>query len=221
MKFLYLLPLIFALASANLAVDISIYDFPPVSLYPCLKSQNTTLAILEIFSEKGNINKNFLATYISIRNVKISNVDAIIRVNDAFTPEEVANQVARALPTKFNGTVWLEVVNQQSRWSLNETDRIPYLSNLTKACKEHGLKPGVYSSADDWNIVMGNQGKSSDILNAVPVWYLNSNGVESFDDFDYAGFGAWEKPQMKSFKNSAFICDMYVGSLNYYEDSSF
>ena len=217
MKFLYLLPFILVLASANLSVDISIYDYPPVALYPCLKSQNTTKAIFEIFSEKGNINKNFIASYIATRDVKIKDVDAIIRVNDAFAPEDVANQVARALPGKFNGTVWLHVVNQQSRWSLNETDRIPYLTNLTKACKERGLKPGVYSSADEWANVFGNQGESSDILSAVPVWYSNQNGDDSFDDFDYAGFGAWETPQMKNYKNNAYLCNMLVWSLNYYE----
>jgi len=219
MKSIYLLSFILVLASAKLAVDISSYQFPPTGLFPCLVSQQTLTTILEILDDKGTINKYFLVPWVDSKRAKIKNIDAIIRVNDAFSPEDVANLVANGLPEKFYGIVWLDVSNVQGRWSLDISERIPYLENFVKALQDHGLKTGIFSSLDDWTAVMGSQGAGSDILSAVPVWYSHEGTFGSFYDFRTHGFGTWEKPKMKKYKSNTNLCDgFFVSSLSYYHN---
>jgi len=89
---------------------------------------------------------------------------------------------------------------------------------VTKTCQQHGLKPGFYSNAVDWSTVLGAQGAGSDILKATPVWYSNTNGVESFDGFSYAGFGTWDEPKMKNYIYNFYICSTYFWGADYYEN---
>ena len=114
MKSIYLLSFLLVLASANLAIDYSIFPDPSGIMFPCLAEQGVTLAIFEIFDEKGNVNQNFLVDSLAAKAANIKNVDAIIRVNDAFAPEDVCNAVAHALPEQFNGNVWFDVIGKQS-----------------------------------------------------------------------------------------------------------
>jgi len=217
MNQIYILALLFAVASANLGADVSYYPATRTT-FTCLAQQNVTLTILEIWDETGTVNPNFLNNYIYSKDAQIPGFDALVMVNDTFADEDLCNGVARALPKNFNGTVWLDVENKQGLWSRDTDDRISYLEAVIKTCQQHGLNPGVYSSADVWATVMGSQGIGSDTLSAVPVWYFNDNNVQNFDDFSYAGFGTWEKPQMKNYGTNAYLCGSYITSLDYYEN---
>jgi len=219
MKSIYLLSFILVLASASFGVDISYYQSPPAGLYPCLARENAKSVVLEIFDAQGNVfSQRFLRNYIIAKDAKIKTVDAIARINDYFTEDEICNTVAGGLPAKFDGTVWLEVKNERSLWSQDVKFRLGYLDKLVKVCQSHGLKVGIYSSAANWVGVLGYLGIGTDTLNAVPVWYSNSNGKADFDDFDSIGFGAWNAPTMKSYVVNEYICDkIFVVSQNYFE----
>ena len=219
MKSIYLLSFILVLASANLGIDLSNYPFPPLLSLSCLSSQGTSLLMFEIYDDQGSIRKDFLMNYLAAKGANIQNVDAVIRVNDAFAPKDVCNAVAHALPGQFNGKVWLDVANKQNRWSLSMPERIPYLENLIKSCQNHGLKAGVYSNTEDWNNVMGSLKAGSDILRAVPLWYANPDiyAQDNFEDWSYVGFGTWETPTMKTYQVNAYLCNAYTWSMNYYE----
>ncbi len=217
MNQIYILALLFAVASANLGADVSYYSAGRTT-FTCLAQQNVTLTILQIWDETGTVNKDFLTNYIYSRDAQIPGFDALVMVNDTFAAEDLCNGVARALPTHFNGTVWLNVQNKQGLWSRDTDERISYLESVAKTCQQHGLNPGVYSSTDVWATVMGSQGTGSDTLSALPVWYFNDNNVQSFDDFSYAGFGTWENPQMKNYGTNTYLCGSYITSLDYYEN---
>jgi len=219
MKFIYLFAFLFAFASANIGVDVTNYQVPSRSFFDCLAGKNVSLTILQILDERGNVNTNFLKSYIASKDAKIKYFDALVTVSDSFEPSDVCSQVAQALPTSFNGTVWLDVENKQSYWSRNVSERIPFLENITTVCKDQGIKVGIYSSSQDWASVFGSQGAGSDILKAVPVWYQNDNQNADFDDFEYAGFGTWETPQMKKYQGD-MICNFYATSINYFEAAS-
>ena len=216
MKSIYFLPFILVLASASFAVELS-NQSPPVGTFSCLAKSGTSLVVLEIYDAQGKVNKNFVANYIEAKAAKIKNVDAVIRVNDTFTPEDVCNAVVHALPAQFNGNVWFDVANQPGRWSLPGSMRLHHLEDLTEVCKDHGLKPGVYSKVEDWIAVMGSQGAGSDVLSAFPLWYVHQDGNSNFDDYQYVGFGSWKKPQMKNYQYNSYLCEFLVGSVNYYE----
>jgi len=220
MKSIYLFPFLFVLASATLGVHVVLKDTPDLVMFTCLGINYVTLSILEISDAQGNLHTEaFLANYIASKKAQIKNIDAIVRVNDTFPPEDVCNGVARALPSKFNGTVWLDVDNQPGLWSLDVDDRISYLEELVKECQHHGLKPGVSSEFNAWSDVMGSRGAGSDILKAVPVRYENEDDYPGFYDFHYAVFGTWEIPTMKNYqKNDITLCNYSANviSLNYF-----
>ena len=215
MKSIYFLPFILVLASASFAVELS-NQSPPVGTFSCLAKSGTSLVVLEIYDAQGKVNKNFLANYVEAKAAKIKNVDAVIRVNDTFTPEDVCNAVVHALPAQFNGNVWFDVANQPGRWSLPGSMRLHHLEDLTEVCKDHGLKPGVYSNVEDWIAVMGWRKAGSDIMGAIPVWYANQDGNANFNDFESVGFGSWQKPQMKNYQNNTSLCRIPLLSVDYY-----
>jgi len=218
MKSIYLLSFILVLASASPGFDLSLYQYPPVGLYPCIANLNANLTTLELVDVVGNINsKTFLLNYIASRDAKIKNVDAIVRVNDSLVPEDLCNGVAGGLPARFSGNVWLSIQNYQTLWSLPIDQRISYVENLTKACQNHGLKIGIASSALEWHDVFGSSAVGSDVLKKVPVWYVNNNGNADFDDFDYAGFGTWDSPSLKSYSVNAYVCDKFITNFLYFE----
>jgi len=225
MKSIYLLSFILVLAAANISVDFSRYLTPSRNFFECLSSQeNIHKLIVEILNAQGTFNLSFLRFYVISRDANIKDFDAIIRVNDTFTPQDTCLHVAHALPKTFNGTVWLHVDNNKknfSVWSIPVEKRIPYLENFVKALQNLGLKTGIYSSADAWAAVMGSRGAGSDILKAVPVWYVNEDSSQDFNDFEHEGFGTWKTPTMKNYEGPATICHplFQVSSLNYYEDS--
>ena len=221
MKSLYLLPFILVLASANLAVDFSTYDLPPRNFFSCLSQQNVTKVILEISDEQGNINQNFLKSYIRAHDANIKDFDAIVRINDSLDVEQIWDKISDAIPASFNGTVWLDVQDNQNLWSLNVSQRLQYLSLSVRIGQYYkdAFKVGVVSSADAWTHVMGTQGVGNEILNNVQVWYSNDNEAQNFHDFEYAGFGTWKAAAagMKSYTGDTMICNYYASSVNYYE----
>jgi len=219
MKSIYLLAFLIVLASANTGVFLrgDLYPVYLKSFFKCAASNyNVNLTVLQIWDEKGNINKDFLSNFINSKDAQINNFDASAAVNDTFTPEALCNGVAGALPRNFNGTVWFEIQDKQSLWSRNISDRVPYLENITKSCRSHGLKVGIYSYAQAWVSVFGDQEAGSDLLKAVPLWYVNQNDIPNFNDFHYAGFGPWDVPTMKNYGGSVLFCAFNIRGLNFF-----
>jgi len=211
-----LFALLIAVASANIATDISLIQLSRQTL-SCLSSKNVSRVILEISDDQGTINKDFLNGFIFAKDAGISTVDAIVIVNDNFTTNGLSANVTAALPMNFNGTVWLKVLNSPNLWTHDVSRRVAYLENLVLAFKQRSVEAGIYSDANTWASVMGSQGAGSDSLKSAPVWYVNENNVQSFDDFSYAGFGTWTKPALKNFQKNAYMCYVWVASLDYYE----
>ena len=211
-----LFALLIAVASANLAADMSNVS-PSRESLSCLAGKNVTKVIFKISDEKGTINKNFLDGFIFARDAGISTIDAIVIVNDTLVPGELSADVASALPANFNGTVWLQVLNAPALWTRQMSKRMAYLEDLILAFKQHGLTAGIYSDAKAWTSIIGYQTIGSDTLNSAPVWYVNTNNVQSFDDFSYAGFGTWTKPNLKNYQKNFYICYTVAASFDYYE----
>jgi len=211
-----LFALLIAVASANLATDISNIMTPTREYMSCL-SKNVTKVILKISDKQGTINKNFLNGFIFAKDAGISTVDATVVVNDTLVPSELSADVTAALPANFNGTVWLQVLNAPTLWDRQMSQRISYLEDLVLAFQQHNLTTGIYSDANAWTSILGSPGIGSETLDSALVWYANNNGIQSFDDFNYAGFGTWTKPSLKNYKNYVPICYIVTTSFDYYE----
>jgi len=216
MNKIYLFALFIAVASANLAVDLS-NIVPSQEILNCLGKEGVSKAIFDISGRTGILSTYFLDSYNSARGAGIATVDGIVVVNDNLSVSELSASVASALPASFNGIIWLQVCDHPSLWSEDLSKRISYLESLVLAFKQHGVKVGVSSNEKTWISVFGSQGVGSDILKAAPIWYANDNGNQNFDDFSYAGFGTWTQPALKDYQKDVWICGITLVSFNYYD----
>ncbi len=214
MKKVCLFAFLLAVASANLAADLT--NFPVTrEQVNCLADKGVTKLILEVSDEKGNIKAEFFDGYNFAQDAGIA-IDAIVIVNDALTPSELSSSMASVLSSHFSGTIWFQVLSSPKLWSQSVNKRLAYLDKLILSCKKYGLNVGIYSDAKAWKSVFGGQHVGSDILKSVPVWYVNDNGIQSFDDFSESGFGTWTEASLKNFEAYPFECDNWITSLNFY-----
>jgi len=209
-----LVVLIVSLASAELGANLGTTTVTR-TLATCLRSQNISRAAVEILNDKGTFNINYITAFIYLLDANVTNVDAIVRVNDKFEPEATCANISRALPQAFNGTVWL-AVETASSWSVEFGKRVEFLEEFSLSCRAHGFKVGIYSKVTSWTLIMGSPTAGSDKLRALPVWYFNDNNAPNFSDFRYAGFGKWANATMKEFQASPYLCSNYLAGLEFY-----
>jgi GH25 family lysozyme M1 (1,4-beta-N-acetylmuramidase) len=67
-----------------------------------------------------------------------------------------------------------------------------------------GKKFGIYTSASQWNPIMGGSTKFS----KYPLWYAHYDNKASFSDF--SAFGGWTKPSIKQYVGTTGICSASV-----------
>jgi len=212
---LCLIVLALTLASAKMGVNIGTSSVSR-SYADCFKKANYTKVTQELVNARGTFNSGFLTNYINSLDAGIEMVDAIVRVNDSFVPESFCNDIVKNLPPGFDGTVWFHVKNDKSIWTKPVDDRVNYLVTLTGACTQRGLDVGVYSDAAGWAAIMGFQSAGNFKLRTLPVWYFNDNTLQNYNDFYYAGFGNWGKPNMKEYAGSSYLCGTYFDGYDFY-----
>jgi len=110
--------------------------------------------------------------------------------------------------TQTNGTesgtqyrfVWLDIEGTQY-WSSSTSNNQNFFQSLLAGCASNALNCGVYTSASQWNPIMGSSysgGKS------YPLWYAHYDNVASFSDF--SPFGGWTTPYMKQYMGDVTVC---------------
>jgi len=109
------------------------------------------------------------------------------------------------------GQIWLDIEGTQY-WTTQTANRA-FFEGLLKEAQDLGLisagKLGVYTSASQWNPIMGTYTKGSQF----PLWYAHYDGKKDFSDF--SSFGGWARPNIKQFAGDATVCGMGV-DINWY-----
>ena len=72
---------------------------------------------------------------------------------------------------------------------------------MVNAANSLGVKLGIYTSASQWEPIMGSYSGGS----AYPLWYAHYDDVKAFSDF--RAFGGWSKPAIKQYKGTTAMCD--------------
>ncbi len=213
-----LFALFIAVASANMVADMgSVISSESAK---CLVGKNVRKVVLAIADQAGTVNKDFPSLSSIAKDAGILSVDALLTVNSTIIPTEISASVAAALPSDFNGTVWLEVLYDLSLWRLAQEDRISYLESLVEAFKDEGLQVGIYSRIEAWEVVFGKKKAGSDTLKSVPLWYTSYDEVASFFGFAVYSFGTWTEPSRKSFGMGTWDCNNTIRTYNYEESQS-
>ena len=195
-KKLSLIALFFALASANLGVRPVFEGQITLDNFECYAQNGVSLVFTTAWDQYLGAIPTFADNYHRAKTAGIANYDAVINLNDTLLPEDICSQTVHALPSDFNGRVWISFYFD---WSRAIGQRMNYLDSVVQACQKHGLKMGIYSDVRTWTTVFGNPKTTSGTVQALPLFYENYNDDASFSDFNSASFGAWAAPTMKGF----------------------
>jgi len=98
------------------------------------------------------------------------------------------------------GQVWLDIEGT-SYWSTSTANNQNFFNGLKSGCTSANVKCGVYTSASQWNPIMGSSFTGGSSL---PLWYAHYDNNPSFSDF--SPFGGWTKPSMKQYAGDVTVC---------------
>lgn len=226
-QFIVLLSFI-AAAFATYGLDIS--QATSKSSFECLKSNGYNFAIVRVYQSNGKCDVNGPTSINNAWNGGMSHVDGYIFPcyscgNPAKQIDDTINYLSShavtvmkegELAESYNSTsvgakvgmLWLDIEGTQY-WSGSTTNNVNFLSSMVSEGKARGVSLGIYSSASQWNPIMGGSTKFS----SLPLWYAHYDGNPSFSDF--SAFGGWSKPAIKQYKGTTSICSTSIDK-NYY-----
>jgi len=99
-------------------------------------------------------------------------------------------------------TLWLDVEGAGTYWSSSTANNQAFFQGLVQGAQAAGVSSlGVYTSASQWNPIMGSTYTGG---SKMPLWYAHYDGNPSFSDF--SAFGGWTQPFMKQYNGNQQIC---------------
>jgi len=205
---LILLVSYFALAFGTKGVDLS--TLVSEADFACLKSNGYTFAVMRCYRSTGSVDPNCAGSIKNAWAAGLAHVDAYIF--PCFKCGNPAGQVSATVnylksnDVKF-GMIWFDIEGTQY-WGA-QADNRAFFEGLVKEAKALGVNFGVYTSASQWNPIMGSYTGGA----AYNLWYAHYDGVASFSDF--AAFGGWTKPNIKQYEGTTALCSAGV-DLNWY-----
>lgn len=117
-----------------------------------------------------------------------------------------ANQTVKATV----GMLWIDVEGPQSSyWGPTAEENVAFLDAMVQEGLKRGISLGIYSSASQWNPIMGSSTKFS----YLPLWYPHYDNNPSYSD--WVSFGGWSKPSIKQYIGTTSICSASVDK-NFY-----
>ena len=197
------------LSLAGFGVDVS--DATSTSAFQCMANNGISLAVVRCFRSSGEPDSNAQQSIENAHSAGISTVDVYM-----FPCPSCGNcggQVQTAVGALNNNTAsyrmfWLDIEGPQY-WSDASSNQNCF-QDMVSAASSAGLSLGVYTSASQWNPIMGSgyTGGSS-----YPLWYAHYDGAKDFSDFQ--PFGGWSSPTMKQYDGDTTMCGAGV-DLNYF-----
>jgi len=213
---------------ATYGVDVSQRTY--TSNFQCLKSNGYSFAIVRVYQSNGQCDGNGPYTINDAWSGGMSHVDGYIfpcyscgnpsGQIDATISCLQAHKLSfmpRAEREAYNGTepigatygmLWLDIEGTQY-WSSSTSNNVNFVSSMVNQAAARGVHLGIYSSASQWNPIMGGSTKFS----YLPIWYAHYDNNPSFSDF--SSFGGWTKPAIKQYAGDATVCSSGVDK-NYY-----
>jgi hypothetical protein len=216
-----------ATAFATYGLDVS--QATSQSSFSCLKSNGYSFAVARVYRSSGSVDPNGPSTIKNAWNGGMAHVDGYIFPcyscgNPAKQVDDTINYLASnsvtlmkegELASQYNtttgakvGMLWFDIEGTQY-WSSSATNNVNFLSAMVTEAKNRGVSIGIYSSASQWNPIMGGSTKFS----SLPIWYAHYDGKASFSD--WSNFGGWTKPAVKQYAGTTSICSASIDK-NYY-----
>jgi len=183
------------------------------STFSCLKNNGYVFGIIEAtVGSQGTLNPYCAGNVKNAHAGGIPNVDVYIFPNISYNPTTMTSNIVTALKNAgalSKNMIWFDI-ESPSYWSSSASSNINWLqsavneaNSLYKGC---GLSTcvGIYSSASQWNPIMG----GSTQFSGHQLWYAHYDNNPSFSDFQ--PFGGWTKPAIKQYAGTTSICGTQI-----------
>jgi len=191
-------------AFASLGVDVSIPT--SVSDFQCMKGKGITYAIVRCFRSNGQPDPDCQSTVNNANSAGMSRVD-IYMFPCPKCSATGAQQVQATVNNIKAGTytaLWFDIEGPQY-WG-STSSNVAFFSSMANEASSLGLTTGVYTSASQWQPIMG----SSTVGSSQPLWYAHYDGKPSFSDF--TPFNGWTTPTMKQYAGDVTVCGIDLDS---------
>ena len=181
-------------------VDVS--QLQSVSSFSCLLSNGYTFVIPRCYTSVGSPDPNVASTVANARAAGISNVGVYMFPcpTCSASPQSQVQQAVNNLNdngVQYN-VFWLDIEGPQYWSSVSYNQQ--FFAGLISELQALGITIGVYTSASQWNPIMGGSTAGSPF----PLWYAHYDNNPSFSDF--SPFGGWTKPSLKQYNGDLSIC---------------
>ncbi|EFA84763.1 hypothetical protein PPL_01755 [Heterostelium album PN500] len=192
------------MVDAKLGVDIS--QATNSSIWECLRDSGYEFAIVRASRSNGLLDDN------APNSIKLAKAAGMSRVDAYIFPCVKCGNPAGQMKSmmKFlndHGAnirmVWLDIEGPEY-WNKNVVDNRNFFLGLVRTGKQMGLMMGIYTSASQWNPIMGANFHGGSHL---PLWYAHYDNRPSF--YDFVEFGGWKQPYVKQY-NTGVLCDIQV-----------
>eukprot|EP01147_Barroeca_monosierra_P008577 gene8577-10279_t len=218
----FIVTLTFKCTEATYGADVS--TATSQSALSCLRGNGYSFAIARCFRSTGTVDPNCPQTIINAWNAGLTHVDIYLfprptAGNPAAQIDALVNFLnqqgikPRGQKPKSYGMLWLDIEGPQY-WTSSQTENRNFFSGLVSQAKAHGIPLGVYTSASQWNPIMGDWSGGS----AFPLWYAHYDGSASFSDFK--PFGGWSKPSIKQYAGTTNVCGASIDK-NWLHDNTY
>ncbi|MET9677740.1 glycoside hydrolase family 25 protein [Streptomyces sp. NPDC006482] len=165
------------------------------SSFGAMRSNGVEFAIMRGYRSTGSVDPNLAATVANAWAAGMSHVD--VYQFPCYSCGNAAGQADALIghlkdnSVKY-GTVWLDVEGPGTYWGSSHVANAAFINDWLQAMKEQGAAIGIYTSASQWEPIVGSYTGGS----AYPLWYANLDDTRGFDDF--TPFGGWTKPSIKT-----------------------
>ncbi|GAM21639.1 hypothetical protein SAMD00019534_048140 [Acytostelium subglobosum LB1] len=204
---LFTLCMVSMLQMTNAYYGVDISSLGSEGVFSCLKDNGYTFAVVRCWESVGQPDSNCPHSLDNAWAAGLSHVDAYIFPcyscgNPAGQVESMVKYI-QSNGAKF-GMIWFDIEGPGVYWSGNQADNRNFFSGMVEGAKAAGVNVGVYTSASQWEPIMGNWNGGA----SFPLWYAHYDGNPSFSDF--SAFGGWSKPAIKQYNGDVQVCNLDV-----------
>eukprot|EP00933_Yihiella_yeosuensis_P045094 TRINITY_DN4040_c0_g1_i1.p2 TRINITY_DN4040_c0_g1~~TRINITY_DN4040_c0_g1_i1.p2 ORF type:complete len:253 (-),score=20.39 TRINITY_DN4040_c0_g1_i1:87-845(-) len=177
----------------------------------CIRGKGYKFAIPRGYRSSGSLDPNVINNVKNAWSAGFSNVDTYIFPCPSCGNGSGQVQALASYLRKYGaktGMMWLDIEGTQY-WGSQANNR-KFFESMVAGARAAGVKIGIYSSASQWNAIMGS---SYTYGKGYPLWYAHYDRSASFSDF--RSFGGWTRPAIKQYVGDTTACSAGV-DLNVY-----
>jgi len=102
------------------------------------------------------------------------------------------------------GQIWLDIEGTQY-WTTSTSTNWNFYNGLVSECRALGIPVGTYSSASQWNPIMGSGSSGGGVQLWLADWTGSCNMIGA-----NPGFGGWTKVGVQQYRGDTTLCGMSV-----------